>query len=175
LRFEIGAVAEIPQGSEFDLCLPERPLTRLDEVREGRGASKGRRRIAFRREVGFGMKWFRSNIKRVSHVALFALAIQFALSFGHFHGIGAEAASAIQIVRSLSAPRPASDQGSPEHPGDICAICVVMAMANAGLAATPPVVVLPQAVAFAYLTPDVDVVRVNPARAGFQPRAPPIS
>ena len=119
------------------------------------------------------MKWFRSNIKRVSHVALLALAIQFALSFGHVHRV--DAASAVQVVRSLSAPQPGSDQGSPEHLGDICAICVVMAMANAGLSATPPVVVLPQAVAFAYLTPDVDVVRVNPARAGFQPRAPPIS
>jgi hypothetical protein len=119
------------------------------------------------------MRWFRSNIKRVSHVALFAMTIQFALSFGHFHRV--DAASAVQVVRNLSAPQPASDQGSPEHPGDICAICVVMAMANAGLSATPPVVVLPQAAAFAYLTPDVDVIRVNPARAGFQPRAPPIS
>jgi len=121
------------------------------------------------------MKWFRSNIKRVSHVALFALAIQFALSFGHFHGIGADAASAVQVARSLSTPQPGSDQGPGEHPGDICAICVVMALANAALFTTPPVVLLPQAVAFAYLTPDIDVFRVNLARAGFQPRAPPIS
>jgi hypothetical protein len=121
------------------------------------------------------MKWFRSNVKRLSHVALFALTIQLALSFGHFHSIGTDAASAAQVVRSLSAPQPSSDQGSGEHPGDICAICVVMAMANAALFATPPVVLLPQAVAFAYLAPGVDVVRVNPVRAGFQPRAPPIS
>jgi hypothetical protein len=121
------------------------------------------------------MKWFRSNIKRVSHVALFALAIQFALSFGHFHGVGAEAASATQVARSLSAPQPASDQGSPEHPGDICAICVVMAMANAALYATAPMVLLPQAIAFAYLTPDADLIRVNAVRAAFQPRGPPIS
>src|ERR1700739_3291456 len=106
------------------------------------------------------MKWFRSNIKRVSHVALFALAIQCGLSFGHSHGVGAEATSATQVARSLSAPQPASDQGSGEHPGDICAICVVMAMANAALYTTPPVVVLPQAVSFAYLTPDADPIRV---------------
>jgi isopenicillin N synthase-like dioxygenase len=121
------------------------------------------------------MKWFRSNIKRVSHVALFALAIQLALSFGHFHGVAADAASATQVARSLSTPQPASDQGSGEHPGDICAICVVMAMANATLFAAPPIVVLPQAAAFAYLTPGTDLVRVNAVRAGFQPRAPPIS
>ena len=121
------------------------------------------------------MKWFRSNIKRVSHVALFALAIQFALSFGHFHGIGADAASITQVVRNLSTPQPGSDQGSGEHPGDVCAICAVMAMANSVVHATPPVVLLPQVVAFEYLTPDVDLVRVNPVRAAFQPRGPPVS
>src|SRR6202011_6376655 len=30
------------------------------------------------------MKWFRTNIRRGSRLALFALAIQFVLSFGHF-------------------------------------------------------------------------------------------
>ena len=120
------------------------------------------------------MKWFRSNIKRVAPVALFALAIQFALSFGHFHGV-AEAASGTQVAWSFPAPQPSSDQGSGERPGDICAICAVMAMANAALYAAPPVVLLPQAVAFAYLTPDADLVRVNAVRAAFQARAPPIS
>ena len=120
------------------------------------------------------MKWFRSNIKRVSHVALFALAIQFALSFGHFHGVAASNLTA-QPAYSQSAPQPASDQGSGEHPGDICAICVVMAMANAALYAAPPVVLMPQAVAFAYLTPGADLVRVNTVRGAFQPRGPPIS
>ena len=37
-----------------------------------------------------GMKWFRSNIKTGSRLALFALAIQFALSFGHFHEAAAQ-------------------------------------------------------------------------------------
>jgi hypothetical protein len=120
------------------------------------------------------MKWLRSNIKHVSLVALFALAIQFALSFGHFHGIAADAASA-QVARSLSAPQGAPDHGSPEHPGDICAICVVMAMANAALFATPPVVLLPQAVDFSYSATAAEFVRIASIRAGFQPRAPPIS
>jgi hypothetical protein len=120
------------------------------------------------------MKWFRSNIRRVSHIALFALAIQFALSFGHFHGVVAEAASA-QIARSLAAPQPASDQGSPEHPGDICSICAVMAMANTVLFATPPVVLLPQTIAFSYMPAAAKFVRVAHLRVAFQPRAPPVS
>jgi len=121
------------------------------------------------------MTWFRSNIKRVSHVALFALAIQFALSFGHFHGVATDATSAAQIARSLSAPQPGSDQGSPEHPGDICAICVVMAMANAALFATPPTVLLPQAFDFSYKATTAQSVRILPVRVAFQPRAPPVS
>jgi hypothetical protein len=123
----------------------------------------------------FGMKWFRSNIRRVSHIALFALAIQFALSFGHFHGIAAEGVFATQAAQNLSAPQPASDQGSPEHPGDICAICVVMAMANTVLFATPPVMLLPQTTALSYMPAAAEFVRVTHLRVAFQPRAPPIS
>jgi hypothetical protein len=40
------------------------------------------------------MKWFRSNIRMGSRLALLALAIQFLLSFGHFHGGSASVASA---------------------------------------------------------------------------------
>jgi hypothetical protein len=40
------------------------------------------------------MKWFRSNIRLGSQLALLALAIQFLLSFGHFHGGSAAIASA---------------------------------------------------------------------------------
>src|SRR5258705_5472246 len=45
-------------------------------------------------EAHADMKWFRSNIRRGSRLALFALAIQFLLSFGHFHGSGAQGAPA---------------------------------------------------------------------------------
>jgi hypothetical protein len=137
------------------------------------------------------MNWFRSNIKRVSQLALFALAVQFALSFDHVHGVFPQAPSVAQSIsvssRSSIADdgtdrvavtsttrQPASDHGG-EHPGDICAICVVMAMANSVLFAAPPVLLLPQAVEFSYLAPDADLVRVHAVRAGFQPRAPPIS
>jgi hypothetical protein len=135
------------------------------------------------------MKWFRANIKHGSGLALLALAIQFALSFGHFHGVAAQAAPAIQsgqIQSSLSytgdllaldavsragQQRPASDR----HPNDVCAICAVMALANAVLFATPRVLLLPQAVEFLYLTTDAEFVHLNSARIAFQPRAPPIS
>jgi hypothetical protein len=121
------------------------------------------------------MTWFRSNIKRVSHVALFALVIQFALSFGHFHAIAANNNLAAQSALSLSAPQPAPDRGSGEHPNDICDICAVMAMANTALFAAPPVVLLPQAVDFFYMVAAVETVRIASVRVAFQPRAPPVS
>jgi hypothetical protein len=139
------------------------------------------------------MKWFRSNIKHGSRLALLALAIQFVLSFGHFHGLAAKAAPALQSGQTQSHPsyaggllaaaavgqadqrQPASDRDSDGHPNDVCAICAVMALANAALFAAPPVLLLPQAVEFLYLTTDAEFVHLNSARVAFQPRAPPIS
>lgn len=139
------------------------------------------------------MKWFRANIKTGSRLALLALAIQFALSFGHFHGLTAEAAPAIQtgaapsefshanavgasIAVSESAPQqPASDHDSGHQPSDPCAICAVIALANSLLFATPPLLLLPQAVEFLHLTTDAEFVHLNAVNFAFQPRAPPIS
>jgi hypothetical protein len=125
------------------------------------------------------MKWFRSQIKLGSRLALFALAIQFALSFGHSHGIAtAQAATAIQssVVAPDAADRqPTSNHDSDQHPNDGCAICAVIALANAMLSATPPLLLLPQAAEFFYRATDAEFVDLNPARVVFQPRAPPIS
>jgi hypothetical protein len=142
------------------------------------------------------MKWFRSNIKHGSRLALLALAIQFGLSFGHFHAVAAQAAPAIQSSTLLSSPAPfeasrasalaatelASQPVQRQKPGsdrdsdsDGCAICAVMAMANAVLFATPPLLVLPQAVELTYLTTDAAFIHLNSVRVAFQPRAPPIS
>ena len=136
------------------------------------------------------MKWFRSNIKHGSRLALLALAIQFALSFGHFHP--AQAAPAIQsglsqpgaydanglpadAVDQSARQQTAPDHDSGQQPADNCAICAVMALANNVLFATPPLLLLPQAVEFLYQTTDAEFVHLHSARVAFQPRAPPVS
>ena len=43
------------------------------------------------------------------------------------------------------------------------------------LFATPPLLLLPQAVELLYLTTDAEFVHLNSVRAAFQPRAPPAS
>jgi Protein of unknown function (DUF2946) len=137
--------------------------------------------------VNIGVKWFRSNIRHGSRLALFALAIQFALSFGHFHeaaraaaiqsGLSQPAASGVAAAdttdRSAQQQQPSRD--SDRRSNDGCAICAVIAMANAVLFATPPLLQLPQAVEFLYQTTNAGFVHLHAAHVAFQPRAPPIS
>ena len=139
------------------------------------------------------MRWLRSNIKRGSRLALFALAVQFALSFGHFHDVAAQAAPAIESgtaraespypkglaganeIGDAAQQRSPSNHDSDRQPSDTCAICAVIALANAALFATPPALPLPQAVELLYLTTDAEFAHLNSARVAFQPRAPPLS
>ena len=131
------------------------------------------------------MKWFRSNIKYGSRLALLALALQFGLSFGHFHAGAAPAtALALQAVAAQSditaatpgavdPSAPASHNDSDRHPSEDCATCAVIALASTVLSATPPVMLLPQAEAFLYLVTDAAFADLNPVGVAFQPRAPP--
>jgi Protein of unknown function (DUF2946) len=137
------------------------------------------------------MKWFRANTRHGSRLALFALLVQFALSFGHFHPLAsARAAAAIQtgltqadLVQSgtsdaANAAARKQLPSSPDNdrpPADGCAICAVIALAGNVLFATPPALQLPQAAEFRYLTTDAEFVRLKSARHAFQSRAPPLS
>jgi hypothetical protein len=137
------------------------------------------------------MKWFRRNIKSGSRLALFALVVQFALSFAHFHSLGARAAPAIQtgltqadhvdalgLAPSEAASQPQQLPSSPdtdEQPADACAICAVLALAGNALFATPPLLLLPQAVELLYLATDAEFAHLSSGRSAFQSRAPPAS
>lgn len=121
------------------------------------------------------MKWIRSNIRQGSRTALFALAVQFLLSFGHFHGIAAQATQAVQSADDTALQQRQSNPDSDQQTNDTCAICAVVAMANAVTFATPPALLLPQAVEFSYLTTDAAFIHLSSARVVFQPRAPPLS
>ena len=145
------------------------------------------------------MKWFRSNIRLGSRIALFALALQFALSFGHFHGGAAEASpmqlnhSGVHDAADFAVARRVLHQGlhartavplrvrtSPRHepadqPADECAICAVMALAGAILVAAPPCLSVPRAVVLLCCSTETDLFHVNPVGVAFQPRGPPIA
>jgi hypothetical protein len=136
------------------------------------------------------MKWFRSNIRHGARLAIFAMLVQFALTFGHSHWF-AQAAPLAQsqltdsgkgTANSIASPDSAAVQKqSPtnpdrEQPGDDnCAICALVAMAGTITFATPPLLLLPQAVELLYRTTDAEFIHLESASHAFQPRAPPAS
>ena len=123
------------------------------------------------------MKWFRSNIRHGARLALFALLVQFALTFGHSHWF-AQATSLAQASLQQSASVEKQSPAGPdrEQPGDDnCAICALVAMAGSVVSATPPLLLLPQAVELLQLTTDAEFAHLKSAGTGFQPRAPPAS
>jgi Protein of unknown function (DUF2946) len=134
------------------------------------------------------MKWFRSNIRHGARLALFALLVQFALTFGHDHGF-ARAAPLVQSSQqqadshknattvdraSVNKQSPAGPDGEPPA-GDYCAICAVIAMAGTVVFTSPPLLQLPQALELLYRTADAEFIHLKSAGTAFQPRAPPAS
>ena len=124
------------------------------------------------------MKWFRSNIRNGARLALLALLVQFALSFGHVHGFVPPAASATQSL--LPADHAAKPQSAPgkhdsDQTTDVCAICAVMAMASTVLFSAPPILLLPDAVQILHRITDAEFSHLKSAGTAFQPRAPPAS
>jgi hypothetical protein len=137
------------------------------------------------------VNWFRKHLKHGSRLALFALAIQFALSFGHFHGEIARVAPAtlagladadLAIAATLAAPQARSEAArqQPSGPdtdqhGSDCAICAVISLANNFLFATPPLLELPRAVELLHLTTGAEFAHLGSLHPAFQSRAPPVS
>ena len=135
------------------------------------------------------MKWFRSNIKSGARLALFGLFVQFALSFGHFHALAAPPtgvthsalpAAALPDAAQFAATSQATPQQAPgkqhhDQIPDACAICAVVAMASTVLFASPPILLLPEAIEFLQHTTDAEFIHLKSVGNAFQPRAPPVS
>ena len=122
------------------------------------------------------MRWFRDNVRHGSWLALVAIAINLALSFGHVHVAGQVSDRGL-----IAAVLGASDHGkAPAHPDgpfgdDLCPICIASsAIANA-IAATPPAIPL-QLTATVVDRPIAPVrFALSLPRAPFQSRGPPVS
>ncbi|TKT70425.1 DUF2946 domain-containing protein [Afipia massiliensis] len=118
------------------------------------------------------MNWLRSKAKRLSLLALFAVALQLGLSFDHTHHDVAEAGISVSASLSL-ASTPDADH---DHQGvhrDLCAICVTVAMANTLVAATPPSLALPLATTALQTAFHPEAIASDSRRSAFRSRAPP--
>jgi len=118
------------------------------------------------------MHWFRWSQGRTTYVALFALALQLLLSFGHVHledlALGKTTTAAAQKASESREPAgtvPDRDEG--------CAICAIIGLAGTPLIADAPALLFADA-QHAALLPDLVAVLVSDhTRAQFQARAPP--
>ena len=125
------------------------------------------------------MNWFRSRSKWGSYLALFALAVQLALTFGHVH---LDRAAPISADRSTVATADASnaEQVKPTDPADRhdraddrCPICTLIHLAGALVLAEPPSLPLPDMSVRVPSEPPLAFDFPSPHRAPFAARAPP--
>src|ERR1700693_3120653 len=122
------------------------------------------------------MRWFRANRMVGGRLALFALALQLVLSFGHIHpedlfGSAKGGALSVSTVLPTAAEATALSADQASHQGDdYCAICATMALLNTSCVAAAPQ--LPPLAGFRAVE-QVDRVAalfVAPLRAPFQSR-----
>ncbi|MBN8980301.1 MAG: DUF2946 domain-containing protein [Rhizobiales bacterium] len=119
------------------------------------------------------MFWLRSKAKSLSFVALFALALQLGLSFGHVHADRALAGKTA-VAGLLSST--SSDSGNDtDNRADLCAVCVTIAIANALIDSAPPVLPLPVVTTASDILPVAVASGASTTALGFQSRAPPIA
>jgi hypothetical protein len=121
------------------------------------------------------MRWVRARSGAVSRLALFALALQIALSFGHVHlggfrhAGGGFSAGGTKSAPSAPTQKPASDAD------DYCAICATIHLAATSLLPQAPHLPVP------FVARPVEHVNYTTAtsfstrRAPFQSRAPPLA
>ena len=95
------------------------------------------------------MRRFRSNSGRVAWLAIFALACQFVLTFGHIHS---GSVSIISAALAISADASEGSAGQPPSPAqkvptglaqDFCAVCNHIGLANALVLPVSPATIPP--------------------------------
>jgi hypothetical protein len=125
------------------------------------------------------MAWFRYRSRLGAYLALFALAFQLAVSFGHVHQIAPSLAlaSILAIEQSPSdqANAPSSPVGHDDLADHLCPICTLIHLAGAIVPAETPPLPLPSIFDGLRLEAAVAFDLIASQRALFQARAPPIA
>jgi hypothetical protein len=126
------------------------------------------------------MRYFRSNIRFGAFCALFALAIQLLLSFGHVH-----AGASARLSASLPLSMAGVNQPTPDDPavpskqtglaGDYCAICAQIELAGSLVPATGPVSLVPDPISRAHPGTSAGPALTASSHLFFQARAPPLA
>jgi len=124
------------------------------------------------------MRWIRKHIEHSSWLALAALVINLTLAFGHVHGFAGKAPERSGVLMAAIAGVDGSQnrhQPSGGHPDYLCPICMATAVMGNGLAPTPPALQVEFADARTDHPIDHFLFLLQPPRAAFESRGPPIS
>jgi hypothetical protein len=127
------------------------------------------------------MGWFRSRSRVGSYLALFALAFQLVVSFGHVHldeiapvSAGAAAFANAQFS-SDEVNAPSNPAGREDVADDFCPICTLIHLAGAMVPAETPALPLPSMFGHLRLAAAVAFGVAASQSTLFQARAPPIA
>jgi hypothetical protein len=127
------------------------------------------------------MRWFRSRVQLGTRAALFALAVQLMLSFGHLHVKSAQAGPVLasRVLGLMIQPR--TEQVVPpaaptqHHPAtlvdEFCAVCAAMQLVGVG--AESPALALPDAISRMKLAARAEFASAAVRHSFFDARAPP--
>jgi hypothetical protein len=123
------------------------------------------------------MRRVRNNRQFGGWLALFALAVQLVLSFGHVHleGIRGDDGTGTKLAAERAVSPPAPAQHPANDSGDYCAICATIHLASSSFLPDAPQLPVPfvsQAIEHFYYVP---YVFAAPQRTAFQSRAPPLA
>jgi DUF2946 family protein len=124
------------------------------------------------------MSWFRSRSRFGSYLALFALAFQLAVSFGHVHldEIAPRSATAFASTQSGDEDNaPSSPTGREDVADDCCPICTLIHLAGALVPAATPALPLPSMFGHLRLAAAIEFDLAASQTALFRARAPPIA
>jgi DUF2946 family protein len=128
------------------------------------------------------MGWFRWRSRLGAYLALFALAFQLAVSFGHVHLDHIAPTSALASTLASKQPPPSNEANAPSSPAGhdgladlLCPICTLINLAGAIVPAETPPLPLPNIFGGLRLEAAVAFDLIASQRALFQARAPPIA
>ena len=127
------------------------------------------------------MNWFRSSLRSRACIALFAVALQVVVSFGHVHpdDLGLpplnEAAQTQILPQPTASPANSTDQDQRPGPDHYCPICASMALLGTGAPASAPCLTV-SVLVVSFLPPEKPSYGLLPQLTlSFQARGPPIS
>ena len=125
------------------------------------------------------MNWFRATIRPFARLALFALAIQMVVSFGHMHpddlGLSPLATAHWAHFPSGAAQALTGPTDRDRYPSsdDYCPVCASIALLATGAPSLPPTMVAPPPIYRVWSSPASLYLVATQATFSFQARAPP--